>query len=204
MWSREPQQIKITYSEVKEMKRRSIKLLLGATAENELVFAEVSVGTHFSVCFDVVYPVEITEGYLSERAETYLDCMDKADLFDMCERYSCSPQDLLGSFLDDVEVEDLMDNSLYPEVFSNKDMTNEIYFESGSCGQCGQYLDDIRVIRHSVAVIDSIQSWWKLFHLQQVDSEKVNEFMDWLEELEADRVEETEWVEYWLKEVVNM
>lgn len=183
---------------------RTIKMLLGATNENELVFAEVQMGRYFSVCFDVVYPVEITEEFLATRAEGYLECMDKADLYDMCERYDSTPKDLIHNFIYDLAVEDIIDNSLYTEIFTTKDMNNEIYFESSSCGQCGQYLDDITINRHSMAVIDSIKTWWNLHHLKGLDEAQVTEYMDWLEDLENDREEELNWIENWLRNTVNM
>jgi hypothetical protein len=80
------------------------KYLLGATTDREIVFGEFEITTRngypeFSASFDTVRPFDGDDYNLEEYFIDWCDCMDKATLYDMCERLYCSPQDLPKEYL---------------------------------------------------------------------------------------------------------
>ena len=188
------------------------KYLLGATEEREIVFAEFEL-THprywskdkghwtdedvleFSASFDCVRPFEGDEYDLTEYYESWCDCMDKATLYDMCERLDCSPSELPKELADECyDVRDALDCSLYPEII-NVDGA-DWYFESGSCGQHDTREDGMDEYVNQEAY-DLLHELWDEYHLKKVGDdvvEKVNKIIDMLEE-----VDEEEWIEDYIR-----
>ena len=156
------------------------KILLGATEDGTIVFAKVEIRERngeriFSVSFDEVRPVVVTEEYMRERAEEILDGLDRGSLYDLCKRFDCRPSELVDYFMHDqlenFGVEGIIDISLYPESFSVDDYEDEIYFESVSCGQ-----NDTRDIL--IPIYPEFSEWlhslWESYHLQQLPEEYGN------------------------------
>lgn len=184
--------------------RKEVKVLLGATKNEELVFAnvgynEVARNPYFAVSFEVVRPVVITESELEMRAESLLDCYDKEAKYDLCDNWDCKPSELLEEMVCRLDVEELLDISLYPESFYVDN--TEVYFESDSCGQCGQYCEVVETYCYSKELIDFILSNWKEYHLQEIGEAKAKEIFDQLNDL-APYKDEEEWVSNWLETIV--
>ena len=182
-------------------------VLLGATKEGTLVFADIHVGGEGSrnflgVSFSEVRPFLATNEFLRERAENYIDGADKEFLYDMCEGFDCKPSDLVDELVGEanyIGIEALVDISLYPESFSIDGYEDDIYFESDGCGQ----LDT----RDTLIPVDSefsewLHSLWDTYHLQQLTEEEygnvkevIYRYLDKLEE-----IGERDWIEKWLME----
>lgn len=181
-------------------------VLLGATKEGTLVFADIHVGgehrNYFSVSFSEVRPFLATNEFLRERAESYIDGMDKEFLYDLCERFDCKPSELVDELVKQTYmegIESLVDISLYPESYFIDGYDDEVYFESDGCGQC-----DTRDIL--VPIDPEFSEWlhslWDTYHLQKLTEEEygnisrvINEYLDKLEE-----IGEYEWIKNWLME----
>ena len=185
----------------------SIKYLLGATADKEIVFAEFS-ATHprywskekgnwtdetvreFSASFDTVRPFVGSDYDLEEYYEGWMDGLDKADLYDLCERHWCSPQDLPGKLAEECyDVRDALDCSLYPEVI-NVDET-DWYFESGSCGQHDTREDGMDEYVNEEAY-NLLHELWDKYHLKPIDEDGIKQMQRVVELL--DEVDEEEWI----------
>ena len=182
-------------------------VLLGATKEGTLVFADIHVGgegsrNFLSVSFSEVRPFLATNEFLRERAENYIDCGDKEFLYDMCEGFDCKPSDLVDELVGEanyIGIEALVDISLYPESFSIDGYEDDIYFESDGCGQ--------HDTRDTLIPVDSefsewLHSLWDTYHLQQLTEEEygnvkevIYRYLDKLEE-----IGESAWIEKWLME----
>ena len=182
------------------------KVLLGATKEGTLVFADIHVGgehrNYFSASFSEVRPFLATNEFLRERAENYIDGADREFLYDLCERFDCKPSDLVDEIVGEANffgIEPLVDISLYPESYSIDGYNDDVYFESDSCGQ-----NDTRDILIPIdpEFSEWLHSLWDTYHLQQLTEEEygniervINEYLDKLEE-----IGEYEWIKNWLIE----
>lgn len=181
------------------------KILLGATEDGTIVFANVHIGgehkNFFSVSFSEVRPFLATNEFLRERAENFLDGCDREYLYDLCERFDCRPSELVDHYMrDQLEyfgVEGIVDISLYPESFSIDGYEDEIYFESESCGQ-----DDTRDILIPIdpEFSEWLHSLWDTYHLKQLPEEEVDNVIKRIEEYEDEVGDIEEWIQNWLEE----
>lgn len=170
------------------------KYLLGATADNELVFGEFGI-THrngyaeFTASFNTVRPFNGESVDMSEYFENFMEQMDKATLYGMCYDRDCSPSLLPIKLAEECnDVRDVMDCSLYPECYTvNGDSW---YFESGSCGQ-HDTRDEMDEIINPEAY-NLLHKLWDAYHLEEVDDEVVTE-VEVLEAMLAE-VDEEEWI----------
>jgi hypothetical protein len=175
-------------------------VLLGATKEGTLVFADIHVGgegsrNYLSVSFREVRPFLATNEFLEERAESYIDGMDKESLYDLCERFDCRPSELVGE-ANHIGIEALVDISLYPESFSIDGYEDDVYFESYGCGQ-----HDTRDI---LVPIDSefsewLHSLWDTYHLQKLTPEEYGNITRVIEGY-ISKVRYDYWIQNWLEE----
>lgn len=176
------------------VERRFNNLLLGATRDSEIVFADVEIRktednrSILSVCFQSVRPFNVDEIDLEELAESYLECFDKGQLYDFCERYDCSPSNLVGEFADDCTYEDLMDCSLYPYELEADNGTYA--FESGGCGQ-HDATEEMEFYTNEKAFCDLID-FWKEFHLSEISEKSLARLMKVINKLES--VDTDEWL----------
>jgi len=180
------------------------EILLGATEDGTIVFANVEIregnGERIvSASFDEVRPFLATYEFLRERAENYIDGVDKEFLYDLCERFDCKPSELADELVDEanyIGIELLVDISLYPESYSIEGYGDEIYFESESCGQ-----HDTRDILIPIdpEFSEWLHSLWDTYHLKQLPEEEYGNIEDKVEEY-LGTFDESEWIEKWLIE----
>ena len=169
------------------------KFLLGATKNNEIVFGEVELRDRngkmeFSASFDTVYPFEYSETYLMERVVDNLDCYDKSDLYDLCERYDCKPSGLAEKFWADSYIEDIIDISLYPNCIEVNG--NDWYFESYGCGQHDTREEMEFYVNEKL--YNRIHELWDKYRLNEVTQSITDEVNSIIEELQ--KVDEEEWI----------
>lgn len=178
-------------------------VLLGATKEGTLVFADIHVGgehrNYFSVSFSEVRPFLATNEFLRERAESYIDGMDKEFLYDLCERFDCKPSDLVDELVGEanyIGIEALVDISLYPESYSIDGYEDDVYFESDGCGQC-----DTRDILIPIdpEFSEWLHSLWDTYHLQKLTPEEYGNISEVINRY-LDTVDEDKWIQKWLEE----
>ena len=179
------------------------KVLLGGTEEGTLVFADIHVGgehrDYFSASFSEVRPFLATNEFLEERAESYIDCMDKESLYDMCERFNCAPSALTDELIGECNylgIESLVDISLYPESYRVGDYEDDVYFESDGCGQ--------NDTRDRLVPIDSefsewLHSLWDTYHLEKLTEEEYGNITRVIEEY-ISKVRYDYWIQNWLEE----
>ena len=192
---------------MKKMRNEFEKVLLGATKEGTLVFANISLSEgnrdYFSVSFDEVRPFLATIEFLRERFSGVMDCYDKADKYDFCERFNCRPSELEEVMFWDIyhygTVEDIVDISLYSESYSIDGYEDDVYFESDGCGQ-----NDTRdrLIPIDPEFSEWLHNMWDKYHLQtlsgdykEMTTEKVKKYLD--------QLNEEEWIKRWLEENKN-
>ena len=170
------------------------KFLLGATKNKEIVFSEVELRDdrngkmEFSASFGIVYPFEYDEEYLKERLENSLSIYDKSDLYDLCDTYDCSPNQLADCMYTNSTIEDIVDISLYPNCIEVNG--NDWYFESYGWGQ-----NDTREEMEfyvNEKLYNRIMELWDKYHLNEIDNSIVEEVNSIIEELQ--KVDEEEWI----------
>lgn len=194
----------------------SIKYLLGATADKEIVFAEFRTEhprywsqekghytdetvRQFSASFSTVRPFNGSEYDLEEYYESWCDCVDKEYLYDLCERNWCSPQNLPGVLADACyDVRDALDCSLYPEEMHIDD--EYWYFESGSCGQHDTREDGMDEYVNEEAY-NLLHELWDKYHLKPIDEEGIQQMQKVVELLEE--VDEEEWIESYIRRKIK-
>lgn len=176
------------------------KLLLGATKEKEIVFAEIEL-THrngypeFTASFDTVRPFKETDYNLEDFFEEYNDprVMGAEWVLEQCKLHNCSPQNLpyeLAMECDDIR--DAIDCSLFPECYEIRDdygYKQNWYFESSSCGQHDTREDMAEYV--DKGAYNTIHSLWDLYHLQEVNEEKCIERIE-----EVERLLNEDWEEW--------
>lgn len=177
-------------------------ILLGATEDNELVFADYEVTERngypeFSASFDTVRPFNGNDVDLECYFEDYADpkCMDATWIIDRCNWYDCSPQNLPKRLAEDCsDPRDAMDCSLYNEEYEIDG--DYWYFESCGCGQHDTrgtmevYVDE--------SAYNDIHELWDKYHLKKVDKEEILAKLESIEQrLDID---EEEWIESYIRE----
>jgi hypothetical protein len=178
-------------------------VLLGATKEGTLVFADIYVGgehrNYFSASFNEVRPFLATNEFLRERAEDYIYGMDKESLYDMCERFDCKPSELVDELVGEanyIGIWSLVDISLYPESYSIDGYGDDVYFESEGCGQ-----NDTRDIL--VPIDPEFSEWlhslWDTYHLQKLTPEEYGNISEVINRY-LDTVDKDKWIKNWLIE----
>lgn len=170
------------------------KFLLGATVDHELVFGEFEITKRngypeFTASFDTVRPFNGENYDLEGYYENWIYGMDKAYLYDLCERFDCKPSELAGELANECcDVRDALDCSLYPEWY---DVDGESwYFESCSCGQHDTRDDMEEII--NVKAYDLLHELWDKYHIKEVDNnviEQVKQIVYMLSE-----IDEEEWI----------
>lgn len=161
---------------------KNTKVLLGATKDNEIVFANVRIDHPYyyskalgrytdetistlSISFDLVKPFMANNLDLTQLFEDYNEGFDKADLYDLCKHYACSPQGLAEHQAAECgDVRDVIDCSLYNQMF-NLD-GDEWYFESSSCGQHDTRHDMKQYV--SRLAYDGLLKLWDEYHLKPI------------------------------------
>ena len=182
------------------------KFLLGATANNDLVFGEYELTERngfrqFSASFDVVRPFREDDFDAEEYAESELECYDKAQKYDLCERYDCSPSELVDYFVEkyDGDPREAMDCSLFPEGYEI-DGTNW-YFESMCCGQHDIKKEEKMKVYTNKAAFDMLYTLWDTFHLKEVNDNclaVLNQFLHRMQKYKTD-----EGIEKWVRNFIE-
>ena len=161
------------------------KLLIATTERKELVFANIETNRkYFSICFDEVYAIEVSSEYLKERLENNLECYDKESLFELCETYDCSPSELADKMYINLTVEEIIDISLFPDEFRVNGVDDSIYFESNGCGQHDTRGFSTPINEHIYNMIHDAWDAWHLKSLEEINPEKLNSFIEQIEEYE--------------------
>lgn len=185
------------------MRNEFKKVLLGATKDGTLVFADIRVGgehrNYFSISFSEVRPFLATDEFLRERAENYIDDVDKEFLDDLCERFDCKPSDLVDELVGEANylgIEALVDISLYPESYSIDGYEDDVYFESEGCGQ-----HDTRdiLIPINKEFSEWLHSLWDTYHLKEMTAEEYGNIETKVREY-IGSLDEYEWIKEWLME----
>ena len=179
------------------------KYLLGATTDKEIVFGEFEVTyrngyPQFTASFDTVRPFAKDSYDLVEYYEDWVDCMDKACLYDLCERFDCSPSELPKELANECyDIRDAIDCSLYPEII---EVNGEEYcFESGSCGQ-HDTREEMEVYTNKEAY-DLLHKLWDEHHLYKVDESVIAKVQELDEMLSV--IDEEEWIANYIEEEIK-
>lgn len=177
------------------------KFLLGATVSNELVFGEFEITNRngypeFTASFDTVIPFKEEDYDLEEYYEGWVDECDKEYLYDLCERFDCSPSELPKNLADECyDIRDALDCSLYSEKI---DVDGESWcFESCSCGQHDTREEGMEEYTDEEAY-NLIHSLWDNYHLKKVDEEVVKQVEKLVNMLSV--IDEEEWIINYIKE----
>ena len=188
---------------------RELQLLLGATTDGNLVFADISLNKAgrkpglFTVSFDEVSPIAVSDEYLEERASNLLEELDGEYKWDLLEEYDCKPSELLGEFLHNTlqsdGVEGLIDISLYPNDFRIVGVEDDIFFESMGCGQHDTRKELIPI---DAEFSEWLHSLWDTYHLTCFTEEEVANVSKIINDYDT-KVNEFEWIEKWLTENFN-
>lgn len=177
------------------------KYLLGATVYNELVFGEFELRDRngykeFSASFNTVTPFNAEDYDLEEYYEGWVDGMDKEYLYDLCERFDCSPSQLPKNLADECyDVRDALDCSLYPEEISVDGKS--WCFESSCCGQHDTRKDGMEIYTNEEAY-NLLHTLWDNYHLKKVDEEVVKQVESLVDMLSS--IDEEEWIINYIKE----
>lgn len=174
------------------------RVCLGVNHCEEVVFADFKHDlrrNYFVASFDMVYPTVVTDDYLLERAEDWIDNIDGEIRWELCERYDCKPSELANEYLAECGVSGVIDTSLFSESFQVDGVEGDIYFESSSCGQSDPRLyGGMKTLFVSEDFFNTLMFLWDHYHLGEMDDigiENYNKLMDEYEQLEYREYEST-------------
>lgn len=173
------------------------KFLLGATVNDEIAFGEVDIykDGRFSCSFDTIRPFNADEKDLVELAEDFIGCFDKASLYDMCDRFDCSPNNLANELAESMDITEFIDCSLYSEeMYING---NTWMFESWGCGQHDLRKDGMSEIIND-ELFNLVHKLWDEYHLKTMPAEK---YLKLIELIDNNSINEEEWIEDYIKRV---
>lgn len=147
------------------------KILLGATEDNALVFAEFGITNRngypeFTASFDTVRPFDGDSIDLVDYWEDYLTECGADELRHLLGEYDCRLAELAEMIADDMGIEGTIDCSLYPETYTVDGI--DWYFESMGCGQHdtrGEMAEYVNEYAYNV-----LHELWDKCHLKKVNS----------------------------------
>lgn len=147
------------------------KILLGATKDNELVFAEFGITDRngypeFTASFGKVRPFDDDSVDIVEYWENYIEECGASELRNYLGEYDCRLSELAEMMANDMGVDGTIDCSLYPECYTVDGI--DWYFESISCGQHdtrGEMAEYVNEDAYNV-----LHELWDKYHLKKVDS----------------------------------
>lgn len=176
---------------------KEFKILLGATKDKEVVFANFEITTRngykeFAASFDIVSPRLITQDDIEAYYEDYAFNYGKEKAYDMCEWYDCKPSELSYYLAQNSYVYDIFD--LMDEEIEVDDET--WYLENVSCGQCDTKNDMKYYVNKEV--YDLIYDLWTNYHLKEV-GEEVEKQVQKIVDLSSE-VDEMVWIETFIIE----
>lgn len=151
---------------------RYTKMLLGATKDNELVFANFGITNRngypeFTASFDTVRPFDGDSVDLVDYWEDYITECDANMLRHMLNEYDCTLSELTEIMANENGIMGTIDCSLYPETYTVDGI--DWYFESMGCGQHdtrGEMSEYVNEDAYNV-----LHELWDAYHLKQVDSD---------------------------------
>jgi len=171
------------------------KFLLGATKDNEIIFADVEITTRnkykeFTASFKSVRPFNVEDIDLIKIAEDYIDDLGKDYAYDLCERFNLKPSELAEFLVAEDGVGGLMDLSLYPDTIETE--YAEYRFESCSGGQYDSRKDmEIYVNKEQY---DLLHYYWDNFHLKEINEETEQAINKLFDSMEMKTEEEHDWI----------
>ncbi len=161
--------------------------LLGATDNNDLVFAKIWTRTigqgdnQISITLDVVKPINESQFDVKYEVEDLMDTLAEDEKYRLCESFDCAPSQLVDSYIveNGTDPRDYLDCSLYPECYEiNQDFW---YFENEGSGQFSGFLKCIARPVFNKESIYLIQKLQKECQSKDLDSETFNIYCDMLD-----------------------
>lgn len=182
--------------------------LLGATEDNDLVFADIWTRTtgqddnQISISFDVVKPINESQFDVEYYTQDLIDSLAEDEKYRLCESFDCAPSQLVNSYIAEngTDPRDYLDCSLYPECYEiNQDFW---YFESEGCGQLNDFLSYITYPVFDKESITLIYKIHKECQLKQLDKDVFDLFCDELDKFKAKYkdFDEEAWITSYIKD----
>lgn len=147
------------------------KILLGATKDNELVFAEFGITDRngypeFTASFDTVRPFDGDSVDLVDYWDNYIEECGAEYLRDLLGDYDCELSELAEMMADDMGIKGTIDCSLYPEIYTVDGI--DWYFESMGCGQHDTRGEMAEYVNEDA--YNMLHELWDKCHLKKVNS----------------------------------
>lgn len=174
--------------------------LLGATNNNEIVTCSIDVRSnnndekYLSVCFNTYCPV--CESQFEDYVQCYLEDMDKADLYDMCDDYDCRPRELAECIVESGNAKDWLDLCWCADVWAVSINGYAWYFEGASFGQ-HDTRNEIEVVVNQEAY-DLVHELWDNYHLNVIGDDVIAK-LDQFDTMLCD-VDTSEWIADYIQE----
>jgi hypothetical protein len=163
---------------------RENKFILGFNEQGSLVLGSFRIRENdskkeFCASFEEVEPFVATDSYILERLENLVEGMDSDLKFEICERFDVRPSELAETIYQYDGIESAVDISLFPYSFEVDGAEDDVYFESGGCGQVDVFEGfgdgDLFV---SEEFYNLIRDTWKEYHLNEIPEDKLEEMME--------------------------
>ena len=157
-------------------------LFLGITCDGEVAFGHITLGEikqnpYLGAAFETVRPICSEDFNAKEMYEDYVEDIDDAYKYQLCERLDCKPNELAEALLDDEqnntesEICGLLDVSLFPEhiYIDVDDETRHIWEFESACGGQHDLEEEGMAFTMNKNAYDRMQKIWHEWHLKPVD-----------------------------------
>lgn len=165
--------------------------LLGATDENDLVFAKIWTRTigqgdnQIDISFNVVKPINESQFDVESYTEDLVDSLSDGEKYQMCVNFDCAPGKLVNSYIAEngTDCRDYLDCSLYPERYEvNQDFW---YFENEGNGRLSGFLSYITRPVFNKESLATIYKIHKECRMKDLDNNTFNMYLEALDNFRA-------------------
>lgn len=167
--------------------RKYSNFVVGMNENDEVVLidrVEFRDDNEFSIVFTTWSLESFNNRACQDKAESYIDCMEKDWLYDRCEEYDCKPSELQEYIANDLTVDDVFDfNSIYSAEFQDED-GDDVYLNfSCSTPRDYEYSPIVKYVNSDIEKIFALANRvGKEYHLKKIPTDEGNALMDIFEE----------------------
>ena len=165
-----------------------MEFIIGFSEDHELIIGEFAIKERngkreFTASFNSVIPFVATEDYILERIESSLDGLGGEEKYHICEQYDLKPSELVDFIYTNDGIEGAVDISLFSDSFYIDSISEDVYFESSSCGQY-DWRENFGKGTYFVnkVFVDLIMRMWDKFHLSEIDEKLEEEILELYEQ----------------------
>lgn len=182
------------------------KVLLGATFDGEIVFADVQFRPHstfhgeiiFATSFYIGVPVVVDESLYVEKAESLVENSSDSWVLDQLRYFDCRPSYLVEELASKFEIDDIIDLSCYPSEITGINSEAPVFIDCIGAGQCNVEFNNFCRTTNGDLVQEILHAWNK-YHLGIMPKDEAVRFANRIGLINSE-IDEDTFISEWIKE----